>query len=215
MVAAIVEGIVQGTGTFLAELVGAPRAWLVSPGDMAGDLSAGDLEELQFLNSSSTVACTVLAIDTISRPNRAKVELVDSSEVMVVPVLDEVEAARWSSHRSAQKEVEGHVDETAMVVGAKTTVYQDFDDAFDIAEDRLAALEAAPLPAEEDIDPATAAVAPAGSLSESGGKLLRDLREGLTQEFRDLGEDLCDLAAGAADVAAVGARVLLPSVKAA
>eukprot|EP00443_Scrippsiella_acuminata_P079921 CAMPEP_0115507764 /NCGR_PEP_ID=MMETSP0271-20121206/71914_1 /TAXON_ID=71861 /ORGANISM="Scrippsiella trochoidea, Strain CCMP3099" /LENGTH=187 /DNA_ID=CAMNT_0002937405 /DNA_START=32 /DNA_END=592 /DNA_ORIENTATION=+ len=147
MATAIVEGIVQETGTFLAELAGAPRAWLVSPGDLAGDLSAGDAEELQFLNSSSTAACTVLAIDTISRPNRAKVELVDSRKVMVVPVLDEAEAARWGSHRSTQKEVEGHADETAMVVGAKTTIYQDFDDAFDLAEDRLAASEAARLAA--------------------------------------------------------------------
>eukprot|EP00930_Biecheleria_cincta_P045218 TRINITY_DN3116_c2_g1_i1.p1 TRINITY_DN3116_c2_g1~~TRINITY_DN3116_c2_g1_i1.p1 ORF type:complete len:229 (+),score=65.60 TRINITY_DN3116_c2_g1_i1:59-745(+) len=228
MAAAIVEGIVQEAGTFLAELAGAPRAWLVSPGELAGDLSAGDLEELHFLSSSSTAACKVLAIDTISRPNRAKVELMDAGlvgKIMVVPVLDDAEAARWSS--SAQEE--GHPeDETAMVDGKNMTIYQDYDDAFDLAADRLAASDAercaataapqaeatAPLPAES-ADPGTAGAALAVPLEESSSKLFRDLRKGLSQEFEYFGEDLRNLAAGAADVAAVGTRALFPAVKAA
>lgn len=200
MAAAIVEGIVQETGTFLAELAGAPRAWLVSPGDLAGDLSTGDLEEVHFLNSSSsTAACKVLAIDTISRPNRAKVELLDDGKVIVVPVLDEPEAERWSS--CAQKNG-GTAHEEAMVVGTNTTIYQDYDDAFDLAEDRLATFEAV-----------RCAASAAPQAKERSSKLFQDLRKSLTQEFQYLGEDLCNLAVGAANVAAVGSRVLFPAVK--
>lgn len=212
----------QETGTFLAELAGAPRAWLVSPGDLAGDLSVGDLEELHFLNFSSTAACKVLAIDTISRPNRAKVELTDDTDaaekIMVVPVLDEAEAARWSS--LANKECP--VDETAMVDGKDMTIYQDFDDAFHLAEDRLATSDSVrqaevvePPPTKSAADPAAAGVALVVPLKESSSRLLRDLRKGLTQEFGYLGEDLRVLAAGAADVAAVGTRALFQEVKAA
>lgn len=226
MAAVIVEGIVQEASTFLAELAGAPREWLVSPGDLAGDLSAGDLEELHFLKLSSTAACKVLAIDTISRPNRAKVELIDGGKIMVVPVLEEAEAARWSSHAQEDEEEEHEIQ---MVDGKNMTIYQDFDDAFDLAEDRLATSETVrcaaaaarqaeavvPPPAGSAADPATAEVASAGPLKESSSRLLQNIRKDLTQGFGYLGEDLRYLAAGAADAAAVGGRALFPAVKAA
>jgi len=195
MVAGLVGGIVQEAGSWLAGL-GAPTAWIVCPGDAAGGVAVGDLEELQFFNSSSSVAVRVLAVDTISTPNRAKVELVNGGKVMIVPVVEQEQVARWVAESPNRHDCEGDDEDgevgpgtsaVAMMNGRKTTIYQDYEDAFQT--DALQAL-AVPSAAQRDDE--------ASSHGGISPDLLYDLKKDLTEEFRCLGSDLAELAQGAA-----------------
>mmetsp|Transcript_120225 Transcript_120225/g.347449 ORF Transcript_120225/g.347449 Transcript_120225/m.347449 type:complete len:235 (+) Transcript_120225:107-811(+) len=206
MVASIVEGLFQDASSWLLRL-DAPAAWLVQQDDdLTGGIGVGDLEELQFSDSSTGAAVRVTAVDTISVPNRAKVEVVRTGEVMVVPVVDAEVSRRWTSGRPSAEVHDGEA-----VDAAQTTIYQDYEDAFELAEERTVGAEVLRVDGDEAAEePATASAMKA---SDSGGDFVQRLSEGIQSEweatiedFRFLGEDILQLASGAKELLKGGAQ---------
>mmetsp|Transcript_52842 Transcript_52842/g.153755 ORF Transcript_52842/g.153755 Transcript_52842/m.153755 type:complete len:218 (-) Transcript_52842:8-661(-) len=199
MAPATVGGIVQEAGAWLACLAGPRPPFLVAPGDAAGDVEAGDLEELQ-LGEGGTRAVKVLAVDTISDPPRARVLCLDTDEKLTVPVY------LW---KQVVQEDQAPVEEDLTVVDAgQTTVYQDYEDAFSLA--REAPVERRLTRVSDQRD---------DKLEEEGlTSVIRGVREEINatvQDFREKGAvgalrdaalDACDVVGCVANVAAGTAR---------
>lgn len=122
--------VMQDVAAWLKGVAGAiaPQAYVVSPGDAAGGMEVGDLEELT-LSSGEIKPVKVIAVDTISYPPRVKVKMVDdegqtTDEILVVPVLNEEDAERIQ-----------HQGKKVMVDHGQTTVYQDYEDSFNLHND--------------------------------------------------------------------------------
>jgi len=127
--AASVECIMQDVAAWLKGVAGAlaPQAYIVAPGDAAGGVEVGDLEELT-LDSGEVKPVKVIAVDTISYPPRVKVNMVDSQgqttdKILVVPVIQQKDAERINHGTKV------------MVDAIQTTVYQDYEDAFTLHND--------------------------------------------------------------------------------
>mmetsp|Transcript_112535 Transcript_112535/g.218056 ORF Transcript_112535/g.218056 Transcript_112535/m.218056 type:complete len:278 (+) Transcript_112535:143-976(+) len=127
--AASVESIMQDVAAWLKGVAGAmaPKTFIVAPGDAAGGIEVGDLEELT-TGSGEVKPVRVIAVDTISYPPRVRVNMVDAEgqttdEILVVPVLQQEDVERIQ-HGSK-----------VMVDAGKTTVYQDYEDAFTLHND--------------------------------------------------------------------------------
>jgi len=200
--AALVEGIVQDAGTWLAELAGLPTAWLVSPGDAAGGVEVGDLEELMLVatdgGGTTSTAVRVLAVDTISQPNRARVEIVATGKVLVVPILEQSQVDGWAaplatqtedSQRGAETSRPGELD-GGCLDATQTTVYQDFEDAFDMASQKA---QAQPPVAQPTVP------------KSSGTGMLDELTRGIKEEWRATIKDVQHVGAE------LGASLQLPA----
>mmetsp|Transcript_86843 Transcript_86843/g.202134 ORF Transcript_86843/g.202134 Transcript_86843/m.202134 type:complete len:235 (+) Transcript_86843:50-754(+) len=205
-------GLVQDANSWITGLTGR-SAYLVAPGDAAGGVEAGDLEELRLANGE-VQAVKVLAIDTISSPPRARVVRLDNEEVLVVPVSlqEEVAVAGGTS-----------VQDRIMVDAGNTTVYQDYEDAFTLSPGTAGERESVeaeagavclPAAAEREADAEEDGAFPDDGL----GGVLRDIRQelqatvddfrskGAVGALRDAALDACEVVGSAANVAAGTAR---------
>lgn len=199
MAPTLVGGIVQEAGSWLAGLAAPQPPFLVAPGDAAGGVEVGDREELH-LKGGETIAVKVLAVDTISTPPRAKVLCLDTQEALTVPVYQEEEVRRYEE------------EEGLMVDAGQTTVYQDYEDAFNLAH--AAAVEAEqrePLERQrvEGGEEQEALTAVLEGIRDEWRATVQDFQEkGAVGALRDAALDACDVVGSVANAAAGTARAL-------
>jgi len=220
--AASVEATLQDVAAWLKGVAGAlaPRTYIVAPGDAAGGIEVGDLEELT-LGSGEVKPVKVMAIDTISYPPRAKVSIVDAEgqttdEILVVPVLQEKDVERtpaWALRNNV------------MVDAGKTTVYQDYEDAFTLHHKLEDGVEAMRLADDSDRSSDVPDDAPPLQKRISGAEVGQAILHGVSQEWqltvqdvrekgavgalRDAALDAVDCVGSAAGIAADKARSLM------
>eukprot|EP00928_Gymnodinium_smaydae_P003969 TRINITY_DN11395_c0_g1_i1.p1 TRINITY_DN11395_c0_g1~~TRINITY_DN11395_c0_g1_i1.p1 ORF type:complete len:502 (-),score=69.17 TRINITY_DN11395_c0_g1_i1:456-1856(-) len=87
-----------------------------------GDLREGGLGELE-LDRGKRATVTILAVDMISVPHRARVKRDDTGEILTVCVTDKIAS-------NPNEQAEGK--EGALLDTRTTTVFQDFEDSFDL-----------------------------------------------------------------------------------
>jgi len=218
--AASVECIMQDVAAWLKGVAGAlaPQAYIVAPGDAAGGVEVGDLEELT-LDSGEVKPVKVIAVDTISYPQRVRVNMVDSEgqttdKILVVPVIQQKDAERIKHGTKV------------MVDANKTTVYQDYEDAFtlhsDVGDGDKAIHSADEIqPADECDHDNEHPIKKRTSGTEVGQAILQgvsqeiqltvqDVREkGAVGALRDAALDVIDCVGDAAGIAADKARALM------
>jgi len=197
MAPTLVEGIVEEAGAWFAGLAAPRPPFLVAPGDAAGGVEAGDLEELR-LGGGEVRAVKVLAVDTISMPPRAKIVCLDSQEVLTVPVY----------HREEVERVAPEEQDVAVDSG-QTTVYQDYEDAFSLAREvpateRLSLSQPLEQGGQSRDDRLSVMFQ---GLREEWNATVEDFREkGAVGALRDAALDACDVVGSVANVAAGTAR---------
>jgi len=227
--------VMQDVAAWLKGVAGAlaPQAYVVSPGDAAGGMEVGDLEELT-LSSGEIKQVKVIAVDTISYPPRVKVNMMDAEgqttdEILVVPVLQQEDAQRIKK------------GEKVMVDHGKTTVYQDYEDAFSLHNDNRNGFQAIHSESESeamnennDAEEKTTSGAEVGQAilqgvsqaTATGAEVGQAIKQGVSQEWqltvqdvrekgavgalRDAALDVIDCVGDAAGIAADKARALIP-----
>mmetsp|Transcript_4452 Transcript_4452/g.10325 ORF Transcript_4452/g.10325 Transcript_4452/m.10325 type:complete len:225 (-) Transcript_4452:149-823(-) len=189
--------------------VAGDEAYIECPGDIAGGISVGDVEEVQLGNGSSCVA-RVLAVDTISTPHRARVERVDNGKIMVVPILERQASSDVDSEEPVS-DADG--EGGAMLDTSNTTVYQDYEDAFVVAHSDAAAVSRQNSKAEEVGNQEASLL---NELKDEWNATVQDFREkGAARTLWDGALEAVDLVGDAADVAVDSFRSLLPKTAAA
>jgi hypothetical protein len=199
-----VTSLVAGAGRVLADLGVAHKACLVLDGDAAGGIDVGDLEELR-LAGGEPLPVRVLAIDTISRPGRAKVERLDTGEVLTVPMFEADEVPSWIA-----SEVE-KAGNDVVVDSQQTTIYQDYEDAFSLHDGSARRQDteedpALPAPPAAQAVPASPAAALVGELRSQVAATVQDFKDkGAVGALRDASLDACDIVHEAFGAAVDGA----------
>jgi len=180
----LIRRLSESAHTFLT--VATSKGYISSPGDLAGGIEAGDLEELE-LGNDERVGVKVLAVDTISVPHRARVERVDTGEVLVVPILD--------------RELERQQSEAVVLDTANTTVYQDYEDAFTrCITGSLPATHDENFSKEPNVQISDGLVPKlVGAIQSELQATVEDFQEkGAILAFRDAAEDACNMIVDAA-----------------
>jgi len=113
-----IEEVTSVAASLLGGL-GKGRAYLAQ----SADIEVGGFEELRLAEGGSVLA-KVLGIDTISQPNRARVERVDTGEVITVPIMEQENAP---SSATTQKFGGGG---KTLLDSRTTTIFQDYEDSF-------------------------------------------------------------------------------------
>lgn len=209
--AASVESIMQDVAAWLKGVAGAmaPKTFIVAPGDAAGGIEVGDLEELT-TGSGEIKPVKVIAVDTISYPPRVRVNMVDAEgqttdEILVVPVLQQKDVERIKHGNKV------------MVDAGKTTVYQDYEDAFTLHNDGVQERQltdesdrTVDAPTQKRTSGAEVGQAILQGVSQEWHNTVLDVREkGPVVALRDAALDVVDCVGEAAGMAADTARALM------